>query len=147
MKADSKTESEIKAVLKTFTESYAKRDLNTLRRCLATDDDVLFYGTAVGEKRRGLSEMEMQAKQDWELSERASIVLESMSISGAGSVAWVAADGAMEYRAKGEDKDMHQPVRITFVLEKRDSAWLIVHAHFSIAAPDLAEGRSSARAA
>lgn len=147
MKVDTKTDAEIKAVLKTFTESYAKRDLNTLRQCLATDEDVLFYGTAVGEKRVGIGEMEMQAKQDWELSERASIVLDSMSISGAGSVAWVAADGAMDYRAKGEDKDMHQPVRITFVLEKRNSAWLIVHAHFSIAAAGPTEDRSSARAA
>lgn len=140
MKADSKTEAEVKAVLKTFVESYAKRDLDALMGCFAPDGDVLLYGTGADEKRLGTTEIEIQAKRDWEQTETASMVLQSMSVSGAGPVAWVAADGALDLRAEGQD--MHVPVRITFVLEKRGSAWLVVHAHFSMPAASQAEGRS-----
>jgi uncharacterized protein (TIGR02246 family) len=140
MKADGKTEAEVKAVLNTFAESYAKRDLDALMACFAPDSDVLLYGTGADEKRVGTTEIEIQAKRDWEQTETASMVLQSMSVSAAGQVAWVAADGTFDLRAEGQD--MHIAVRITFVLEKRGSAWLIVHAHCSTPAASQAGGHS-----
>lgn len=140
MKADSRTEAEVKAVLKTFIESYAKRDLNALKACFASDSDVLLYGTGADEKRIGATEIEIQAKRDWEQTDAASLALQSTFVSAAVPVAWVAADGTFDLRAEGQE--MHVPVRITFILEKRGSAWLIVHAHFSMPAATQAEGRS-----
>jgi ketosteroid isomerase-like protein len=63
-----------------------------------------------------------------------------MAVSAAGSVAWTATDATFKLQAGGHE--MALPVRITFVLEKREEKWLILQAHFSCPAPGQADGQS-----
>jgi len=128
------------ASLERFSEAYAARDLNSLMKTIAPDDDVILYGTGADEKRVGPMAIELQAKRDWEQTESASIVFDAVSVSCATTVAWAAVDGAFVIRAGGQD--MRLPARITFVLENRNGSWLIVQMHFSTPSGSQAHGDS-----
>lgn len=140
MKANNKTESEVKAVLQTMADAYAERDLRKLMRCFAPDVDAVLYGTGADEKRIGPEEISVQVHRDWAQTEAATMVFASTSVSAAGTVAWAAIDGSFKLQAGGQN--MNLPARITFVLEKRDGNWLIVHSHFSTPAAHQEDGKS-----
>jgi uncharacterized protein (TIGR02246 family) len=140
MKADAKTEAEVKAVLTSLTDSYQKRDMEGLMACFAPDSDAVFYGTGADEKRIGPAEIRIQARRDWDQTEAISMAFDWISVSAAGPVAWAAADGAFKIRAGGQAFTM--PARATFVLEKRDGKWLIVLGHYSAPAAGQEEGQS-----
>jgi ketosteroid isomerase-like protein len=140
MKADAKTEAAVKAVLDKLVESYTRRDLALLRSCIASDPDVVMYGTGADEKRLGLAQVELQAKRDWSQSDETSLSFSWISISAAGPVAWVAADTDFNLKAGGQSFNL--PARTTFVLEKRGDKWLIMQTHFSFPAESQAEGES-----
>lgn len=140
MKADSRTEGEVKATLQKLTDSFRNRDLKAFSECFAPDADVVLYGTGADEKRIGPEEIRTQVERDWAQSESAAMLFDWTSVSAAGSVAWVAIDGAFKFRADGQDGTI--PVRVSIVMEKRDGRWLIVHAHFSTRAGAQEEGQS-----
>jgi len=140
LQADKKTETEVKAALRKLTDTYVKRDLQGFLDCFAPDDDVVVYGTGADEKCIGIERIRTQVRRDWEQSESAVMSFSWMPISAAGGVAWAAADGAIEFRANGQDASI--PVRVTFVLEQRGDKWLIVQSHFSMPASGQEEGRS-----
>jgi ketosteroid isomerase-like protein len=140
MQADSQTASAVKAVLDKIAQAYASRDLDLLRSTVASDADVIMYGTGADEKRVGLAEIELQAQRDWSQTESSEVRYGWMSISAAGNVAWAATDATFELTAGAEALSL--PARITFVLERRGDRWLMVQSHFSFAATDQAEGES-----
>ena len=140
MKADSRTEGEVLAALRKFTEAYRQRDLKGLLDTMAGDADVVLYGTGADEKRIGLEQIRAQVERDWSQSDSASMLLDWTSVSAAGPVAWAAADGRFEFKLGGEAGSL--PARASFVLEKRDGRWLCVHAHFSTPAAGQGEGES-----
>lgn len=140
MKADLQTEGEVKTILQRFTEAYRNRNLTALLACIAPDADVVMYGTGADEKRIGLEQIRAQVERDWAQSESAAILFNWTSVSAAGSVAWVAADGEFKFSVGGQDRT--SPARVSFVLEKREETWLIVHAHFSMPAAAQEEGQS-----
>jgi uncharacterized protein (TIGR02246 family) len=140
VKADSKVDSAVRSTLQTFSDAYQKRNLQDLIDCFSPDGDVVVYGTGADEKRVGAAQIKSQAERDWSQTESASIAFDWMSISAAGDVAWAAVDGAFNLRADGQDSAL--PARATFILERRDGKWLIVHAHFSIPSASQQEGQS-----
>jgi ketosteroid isomerase-like protein len=140
MKADNQTASEVKAVLASFADAYARRDLKAVMACVANDDDMVMYGTGADERRVGPKEVETQAQRDWDQTESAAMRFDKIAVSAAGNVAWAAIDGAFELRAGGQN--MKMPTRASVVLEKRGGKWLIVHAHFSMPSGGQEPGNS-----
>ena len=131
MEADAITEAAVRAVLDRLAAVYVERDVELLRAVFAPDPDVVMYSPGASERFAGLPEIQAKAERDWSKSEAASLAYRRMSVSAAGSVAWVAADADFTVRAGGQETTL--PVHVTFVLEKREDQWLIVHAHYSLA--------------
>lgn len=140
MRADAKTEAEIKAVLTELTDAYKREDMEALMACFAPDPDIVFYGTGADEKRIGSEGVRIQARRDWDQTESISLAFDDVSISAAGPVAWAAIDGGFEIRAGGQQFTL--PARATMVLERRNGRWLILQGHFSAPAAGQAEGES-----
>jgi ketosteroid isomerase-like protein len=132
MRADQQTGAAAMAVLNQFSEAYLKRDLEGLLSLFAPDADVVLIGTGRDERRVGQPEIQVQAERDWAQTEAGSLKWTWHSVSAAGSVAWVAAEGIFEAKVGGEDLSL--PVRLTGVLEKRGDQWLIVQFHTSFPA-------------
>ncbi|MFA5354995.1 MAG: nuclear transport factor 2 family protein [Thermodesulfovibrionales bacterium] len=140
MKADARTEGEIMAMLRDFTDAYEKRDMERLLSCFAPDPDVMIIGTGPDEKRVGPGEIRAQVERDWQQSESVRLEFGRTSISASGSIAWVAAD--LTFHAQAEGKRIVMTGRLTAVLEKRGDRWLWMLSHFSVPAGGQAEGES-----
>jgi ketosteroid isomerase-like protein len=140
MKADSKTEAEVMAVINQVQEAFNKRDLNSIPVLFSPDPDLVFYGTGADEKGMGLDGV----KADWERafaqSDASSMELLWSSVSAAGSVAWGAFDGVARATVKGQEISF--PLRFTSVLEQRGGRWLIVQSHASTPSAGQKEGES-----
>ena len=133
MKADTTTESGVKAAIAALANHYEKRNLDGFMAVFAPDN----------EKRIGTAEIRAQVSRDWNQTEALAMRFGAVAVSSAGNVAWANTDGTLEIGAGGAA--VHLPVRATFVLERRSGAWLIVQAHFSTPAAGQDAGASVPR--
>lgn len=140
MKADQQTEAAAMAVLNTFSDAYVRRDLDELLSLYAPEADVVLIGTGPDERRVGRSEIKAQAERDWAQSDGSSFQWEWHSVSAAGSVAWLAAEGLVQVKVGGQNISL--PIRLTSVLEKRGNKWLFVQSHASVPAAGQQQGES-----
>jgi ketosteroid isomerase-like protein len=140
VKADTQTEAAVLATLEQFKLAYEHRDVERLLALFAPDADVVLFGTGADEKRIGLAEIRVQAERDWAQSEAFTVEWGWHSVSTAGTVAWVAVDVTGHIRMGGQQ--VHLPLRLTAVLERRGANWLWVQAHASVPAEGQAEGES-----
>ncbi|MBI4233561.1 MAG: nuclear transport factor 2 family protein [Chloroflexi bacterium] len=140
MKADAKTEAAVMAAFNRLWKAYETRDGGTLSSMLVPDPDVLLYGTGADEKRIGPAEIRAQFERDWSQSETASLRFGWHSVSSAGGVALVAADGAAHVKVGGQAVTM--PLRATMVFEQRGDRWLVAQMHVSTPAGEQAAGES-----
>lgn len=140
MKADAATENAVLLALCEFTEAYRLRDADRLMSLTAPDSDVMLIGTGADERRVGQADIRAQAERDWSQSENAAFDFTWTSVSAAGPVAWIAAEGVVRASAGGQEAAL--PVRMTMVLEQRDGKWLLLQAHGSFPAPEQEEGQS-----
>lgn len=140
MRADAATEHAVMTALQRMTDAYRERDLAAAMACFWPDADAMIYGTGADEKRVGPSQIQAQIERDWAQSDAAEIVLGTSAVSSAGPVAWASVDGSFTVTAGGES--MTIPARVTAVLERRDDAWRIHQAHFSMPAMSQEEGQS-----
>ncbi|MBM4407155.1 MAG: nuclear transport factor 2 family protein [Chloroflexi bacterium] len=129
MHADSTIEAEVQAVLARLAEVYVTRDAAVMADIFAPDPDVVMYSPGA-ERVVGLAAIQAKAQGDWTKSEAGKLVYRWISVSAAGPVAWAATEADFTVRAAGQERTL--PVRITFVLERRGTQWLIVHAHYSL---------------
>jgi len=128
------------AVLNRLFRAYEERKIDDLLALLAPDPDVVLIGTGVDEKRVGRDEIKALAERDWTQSEASSFEFGWTSVSKAGSVALVAADGNMH--VKTAEQEAAFPLRLTAVLDKREGKWLVCQFHLSAPASGQAEGES-----
>ena len=140
MKADAKTEAAVIATLNRLAEAYAKRDLDGFLGVFAPDSDFVLIGSGLDEKRIGLAGLRAQVERDWSQTDAASFEFGWISVSAAGSVAWVAANVSVHGFVGGQE--MSYPGRLTAVLEQRGDRWLIVQFHWSLPSSEQAEGES-----
>jgi class 3 adenylate cyclase/ketosteroid isomerase-like protein len=140
MKADAKTEAAVMARLHRFAEAYTKRDLDGFLGLFAPDSDVVVFGTGADEKRIGLTEVAALLERDWSQTDTQSLEFGWISVSAAGSVAWVAADMTAHVILGGQE--MSYPGRLTAVLEQRGDRWLFAQTHFSLPAYAQAVGEA-----
>ena len=140
MKANAKTEAEVKAFLNRFTRAYKERKIDDLMKLFAPDPDVVLIGTGVDWKLVGMDEIKARAERDWSQSEASSFEFGWTSISKAGSAALVAAE--VTARAKIAGRESVFPWRLTAALDKRVGKWLLCQLHISAQASGQAEGKS-----
>lgn len=140
MYADDQTKKEVEAVITKMTEAYKARKISDMMACFAPDDDVVLIGTGMDEKRIGSEQIRMQAERDCSQTDSIEMSVVPKTISAAGSVAWAFCDGTFNIQAGGQAIKL--PARVSLVLEKRGSKWLIEHAHFSTPAAGVEEGSS-----
>lgn len=140
MKADRDTETGVMELINNFLEAYARHDLEETLAFLAPDPDLFLFGTGIDERVIGIEEVRRQLKRDFEQSGDISIKLRNVTVSAAGSVAWVAAES--NWKVKTAEHDATYDLRWTMVLEKREGRWLIVQSHLSAPAEAQAEGQS-----
>lgn len=140
MQADAATEAAVLTYLRTFSATFQRRDVAGVLALFSSDADIVFVGTGADEERRGPDQLRIQLERDFAQSEAAAFTWHWHTVSQAGAVAWLAADGMV--KAIVEDHDYAFPVRLTAVLEERAGGWVFMQMHVSVPAAGEPEGHS-----
>jgi class 3 adenylate cyclase/ketosteroid isomerase-like protein len=140
VKADPETEAAVLDVLNRFAQWYAQHDVDKLMSLYAPDPDLLTIGTGIHEKSVGPEQLRRKFEVDLAQAESVSMETRWVSVSAADSVAWAACEWLVRWKARGSEGS--SVMRETFVLERRDGKWLILHAHTSMPAFNQPEGEA-----
>ena len=122
-----------KAIVAQLWRAFEIQDLDLLSQVMAHDSDMIIFGSDAAERWVGYepfiaAEEQMFASFD---VERLSIHDQTLTIHESGQVAWFSAvlDGDVTVGGKRQSVE---GIRITGVLETRDSGWVIVQYHSSV---------------
>jgi uncharacterized protein (TIGR02246 family) len=123
---------QIQSVLSNYVASIENEDMDLYAKGVAHDADMVNYG-AMGEPIIGWEALQKVIEgQNAALSEtKISVAQMKSHVSEDGKLAW--ATCLWDLAAKMGENPVSLPVRCTWVLEKRDGAWVIVHFHKSVA--------------
>ena len=144
MKADTATERDVMAVLRSYFSALTARDEPAVLALFADDADLVLFGSGADERRVGKGELLLQTRRDWSQSDAMSFAIDWSSVSAAGKVAWVAMELTVSVTTPGQALTL--PARFSVVLEQRAGRWMIVQGHFSFPAGGQPEGASFPKA-
>jgi uncharacterized protein (TIGR02246 family) len=137
MKADGKTETAVMDLVQEFIAAYAERDLKRVMAIYAADAYVAIY--IDGKRYVGQDKIRAMVESDLRSFDAITWHLQRPSISTAGSVAWFTTDATASGQTGGQPVSLGA-YRFTWVCERCEEQWLIVHAHISTLAGDAQTG-------
>ena len=122
-------------MLNRYIEAVEEKDLVKYAAIIAHDDDLAWYGSMPGQIV-GWGEVEGVIRGMFDALSDVKITQTDLRIhfSSDRSLAW--ATCLWDYRATMGDQPVIEPTRCTWVLERRDAVWVIVHWHKSVGVPD-----------
>lgn len=123
----------IRAVLDSYITSVESEDMELYGQNMSRDAEMVNFG-AFGDPIVGWEALEkLMIGQNEALSETEITASDvSIQITPSGKLAW--ATSLWNFKAMMGQDPVEWPVRCTWVLEKRDNGWIIIHFHKSIAA-------------
>ncbi len=141
MKADPETSAEVKKAFLGMWKAYECKDLEGVLAGYAPDPDTVVLGSGPDEIYVGPRQARKGLKRDFEQSQDVHVKLSGVRVSAAGKVAWLSANCTfLAHNEKGAGVVLAG--RISAVLEKRRSQWLVAQSHFSMPYGEQDEGRS-----
>jgi uncharacterized protein (TIGR02246 family) len=130
MDADTAIPGEVLQAADRLCQAISHRDVEAAMALFVTDPDVSFFGSGGGQPHRGPDAVKGILAKIMALPETFYMHLIDPVISARGETAWLAAGADMECRG-GDGSVRHHAYRLTLLLEKRGSRWLIAHYHGS----------------
>jgi ketosteroid isomerase-like protein len=129
------TESErasVKATLDAFVRAVERHDLDGLPGVVAQDPDLVWIGTGQDEWIVGFDAVKEVLRAQNEALDyiRISVSEETIHLAPSQQVAW--ATNRWVFRARRGGEELEVPLRCTWVAEKRDTGWVLVHSHKSL---------------
>jgi ketosteroid isomerase-like protein len=126
--------SAIKTVLDNYILSIEKEDIDLYGKILMHDSIMVNFGTGAKERIVGWDALRKVIEdQNTALSEtkitQSDVII---NLSPNGKFAW--ATSVWVFKATMDSQIMELPVRCSWVLEKQDNSWIIVHFHKSVGA-------------
>jgi SnoaL-like domain len=126
------------AVIRTVVRANAERDLPTMSRLMAHDEDCINY-TIGGRKYVGWSELAKDLQEEFETVTNLEIPIHELTVWTRGEIAWFAMEiDYIRYLGQGSNQVRNVlPLRDTGVLERRNGTWILVAWHESFRNPGL----------
>ena len=122
----------VTAVLTSYITSIEKEDMELYGKVMAHDDGMVNYGTD-GAPIVGWNSLKKLIEDQNAALSQTKITANDVSVKVSPSGNWAWATSLWDFKAVAGGKSLALPVRCTWILEKRDGRWLIVHFHKSIA--------------
>ena len=124
----------VKAALDAFVRTVEERNLDGLSGVVAQDPDLMWIATGEDEWIVGYDALKEAMRAQNEALEyiRISVSEETIHLSPSEQVAW--ATNRWIFRARMAGNELKLPLRCTWVAEKRDGDWVLVHSHKSVGA-------------
>jgi ketosteroid isomerase-like protein len=125
-----------KALIMSVIDEYAKsneaEDIEVISRIFAHDDDMVTFGTDAAEYWVGYEPFRQATIKQFEAvdSGKATFTDVRIKVHKSGEVAWLT--GFVRFTGNSAAQPFNVTARLTYVLEKRDGRWIVVHTHASI---------------
>jgi len=128
--------SAVKAGIDAWIDAVESRDITRLPFAVTQDASSVWIGPGEGEWLAGYDALEqaMRAQNEALRDIRLDVTDEIIHFSSLGDMAWATNRWVFNAAAGGETFAM--PLRCTWILEKQDDRWTIVHFHKSAALPE-----------
>jgi len=122
----------VKAVIDAWIQSVEGRNLDRLPGVVAQDPGLVWIGTEESDWIVGYEALKevMRAQNEALQYIRISVSEETIHLSPSEQVAWATNRWVFKARMGGEELEL--PLRCTWVAEKRDAGWVLVHFHKSL---------------
>ena len=122
----------VKAALDAFVRTVEERNLDGLSGVVAQDPDLMWIATGEDEWIVGYDALKEAMRAQNEALEyiRISVSEENIHLSPSEQVAW--ATNRWVFRARMAGNELKLPLRCTWVAEKREAGWVLVHSHKSL---------------
>ncbi len=128
MKAESKAEQEILAVLNEFDKAFREQDLHRMMK-LFVDDEAIFVGAESGAEARGIQQIRSFFESFFSEPFVFGFDWQKVNIDVIGEVAWLFSNCHIEViSAAGRH---HHPYRVTAIFQRVGSQWRWLHYHGS----------------
>ena len=122
----------IKSVLDNYVASVEKEDINLYGKCVAQDPDMVNFGSMGGPIIGWGALKQVMEGQNAALSETKIDARDiKIHVSADAKLGWVTC--LWNLAAKMGENPISLPVRCTWILEKKDGGWTIIHFHKSVA--------------
>ena len=124
---------DIKSVLNQFNKVFETEDIQLLSEITAHDEDMVSFGTDAVERWVGWESFKEAIQKQFDTLENTKISAKDqvLKISQSIDVAWFSYIMDAQAELQGDQINL-EGIRVTGVLEKRDSKWVIVQSHFSV---------------
>lgn len=128
--ADSRSEAEL--TIRTLVQANAEKDIATLSKLMAHDDDITSY-TIGGRKYVGWPNFERDMLEEFSAAASIELPIQSLKVWAKGDVAWYAMelDYIRTVVENGSTRRAVLPLRETGVLERRKGQWVLLSWHES----------------
>jgi uncharacterized protein (TIGR02246 family) len=126
-------EASVKTVLQRYVRAIEQEDLDRYGELMARDVSMVNFGT-FGDPIEGWENLKTVIESQNASLDKTQIKIRDVRVKlgPSASLAW--ATCLWDFRAEMGDRDLALPLRCTWVLEKREGEWKIVHWHKSAAA-------------
>ena len=126
-------ETAVKAAMNQFWQSFETSDISLVSEVMAHDPDMVIIGTDAAERWVGYEEFRTAMEQQFAAMEsvQPSVHDEVFKIHHSGQIAWYSGIADIKGTSLGQDFEI-AGLRVTAVLEKRDTNWVVVQYHGSV---------------
>jgi len=124
---------EVTSIIKTFFKSFESQDMELMSSVMAHDEEMVNFGTDLSEHEVGWQFWKDSHLAQFKAIDKAELYSKDLTVflSQTGNVAWFA--DISDWFLVIQNDSLHvDNVRVTGVLEKRDSLWKIVQIHASV---------------
>ena len=122
----------IKSTLENYITSVENADMTLYARIMAHDEDMVIFGAGAGDHIVGWSALKAVMEAQNAALSGIKIAADDVTIhvSPEGQFAW--ATSLWDFKAIMGEMAIEMPVRCSWLLEKQEACWVIVHFHKSV---------------
>jgi len=124
----------IKSVLDSCMKAIENSDIQSFSKVWAHEPDIVVLGTDAGERLFGWDALKKAIQAQWAALADVKTTLSDVTVNllSGGRSAWATSVTAFEATMAATGKEIEISTRDTWVLEKRNEGWVIVHVHHSV---------------
>ena len=122
----------VQSVLEAWITGVEQDDLGLISQVVAHDEDVMYIGSGTDERIMGWSTLKAALEAQAAALSDIHITASEVAIHplGGGQAAW--ATSLWTFEARMGDQALSVPLRCTWIAEKREAGWVLVHFHKSV---------------
>jgi uncharacterized protein (TIGR02246 family) len=124
----------IKSVLDDYVKAVENSDIELYSKVVANDPDMVNFGTDASERIVGWDALKKAIEAQFVALPGTRIAVSDVTVNvlSGGRFAWATSLWVFKATVAATGQAMEDPVRCTWVLEKRDKGWVIVYFHKSV---------------